>query len=177
VVFEGWQTGSRDIWMTNIDTLEQEDLVDHPAAQFDPAFDGQWVVWTDGRNDPSPSPYDHRVNPDIYGMEMATRTEEPLCDHPAVQLHPDVHDGLVVWEDFRNAEDPNNGWDSRANIDIYLLDLETRREVQVTNLPGPERGPRVWGRRVFFVAEDLIGQTAVFMVDLDEAGLLAPDGD
>jgi len=79
----------------------------------------------------------------------------------------------VVWEDWRNAEEPNNGW-SRGNIDVYLLGLESRREVQVTSLPGPERRPRVRGRRVFFVAEDRIGQTAVFMVDLEEAGLLEP---
>jgi Tol biopolymer transport system component len=57
-------------------------------------------------------------------------------------------------------------------LDIYLLDLETRREVQVTSLPGPERMPRIWGRRLFYVAEDLIGQQAIFMIDLDEAGLL-----
>lgn len=171
VVFEGWQTGNRDIWLVNIDTLEHENLVDHRAPQFDPAFDGQWAVWADGRNDPSSSPYDQRVNPDIYGLELASRREEPLCDHPAVQLYPDVRDGLVVWEDWRNAEEPNNGW-RYEDIDVYLLDLESRQEVQVTNLHGPERRPRVFGRRVFFVADDRIGQTAVFMVDLDEAGLL-----
>jgi hypothetical protein len=44
--------------------------------------------------------------------------------------------------------------------------------VQVTSLPGPERMPRIWGRRLFYVAEDLIGQQAIFMIDLDEAGLL-----
>ena len=172
VVFDSTHTGPMDIWLVDVDTREQEHLVDHRAPQFDPAFDGRWVVWTDGRNDPSASPYDHRRNPDIYGMELTGRTVEPLCTHPAVQLYPDVRDGLVVWEDFRNAEDPNNAWSTRANTDVYLLDLETRREVQVTSLPGPERRPRVFGRRVFFVAEDRIGQTAVFMIDLDEAGLL-----
>jgi len=178
VIFDYFGPGSgysnMDILRVNVDTLEQENLtssMDVPSAQFDPAFDGQWVVWTDGRNDPSYDPYGERVNPDIYGMELATRVVEPLCDHPAVQLYPDVRDGLVAWDDLRNAEDPN---DNRytANWDIYLLDLDTRREVQVTSLPGSERGAQIWGRRVFFYSTDLIGQGAIFMVDLDEAGLL-----
>lgn len=176
VVYDGWQAGSRDIWLVNVDTLEEENIVDHPAAQFDSAFDGEWVVWTDGRNDPSYDPYGERVNPDIYGMSLETREVEPLCDHPATQLFPDVRDGLVVWRDWRNAEDPNDAWTMGSNTDIYLLDLETRREVQVTSLPGTEQGASVWGRRVFFVTRDLTGQGAVFMVDLEEAGLLEPEG-
>ena len=172
VVYEGWQSRSRDIWLVDIDTLEEERLVDDPLPQFDPAFDGQWVVWADGRNDPSFDPYGRRVNPDIYGMDLATRVEEPLCDHPAVQLFPDVRDGLVVWKDLRNAADPNDAWASGADADIYALELATRRELQVTSLPGAEWGPRVLGRRVFFIARDLVGQWAIFVVDLDEAGLL-----
>ena len=78
----------------------------------------------------------------------------------------------VVWEDLRNADDPNDGRNEDANSDIYLLELATGREVQVTSLPGPERRPRVMGTRVFFVADDLIGQAAVFMIDLVEAGLI-----
>jgi len=57
-------------------------------------------------------------------------------------------------------------------VDSYLMDLATRREVHATDLPGPELEPRIWGHRLFYVAKDLIGQWAIFMVDLDEAGLL-----
>lgn len=174
VVYDGWQTGNRDIWLVNVDTLEEEQIVDHPAPQFDSAFDGRWVVWTDGRNDPSADPYGRRVNPDIYGMNLETREVEVLCDHPATQLHPDVRDGLVAWGDWRNAEDPNDAWVYGANVDIYLLDLATRREVQVTSRSVAEGPPRIWGRKVFFGARDATNQGAVFVVDLDEAGLLEP---
>ena len=172
VVFKssrGWE----DIWIIDIDTLEERNMNDDRVQQWDPAFDGQWVVWSDGRNDPCSLPSWDQCNTDIFGMDMPDGEIEPLCDDPATQRHPDVHLGLVAWEDFRNAEDPNDGnrWET-ANVDIYLLDLETRREVQVTNLPGPEIAPRIWGRRLFFVARDLIDQWAIFMVDLDEAGLL-----
>jgi Tol biopolymer transport system component len=171
VVYESTR-GWHDIWLVNIDTLEERNLNDDRVEQWTPAFDGRWVVWSDGRNDPCSLPSWDLCNTDIYGMAMPDGEIEPLCDHPAVQTHPDVHLGLVAWEDFRNAEDPNDGNARDANIDIYLLDLDTRREVQVTNLPGPERMPRIWGRRLFYVAEDLIGQQAIFMIDLDEAGLL-----
>ena len=171
VVYESTRSW-HDIWVVNIDTLEERDLNNDRVEQWTPAFDGRWVVWSDGRNDPCPLPSWDLCNTDIYGMAMPDGEIEPLCDHPAVQTHPDVHLGFVAWEDFRNAEDPNDGNARDANIDIYLLDLDTRREVQVTNLPGPERMPRIWDHRLFYVAEDLIGQQAIFMIDLDEAGLL-----
>jgi hypothetical protein len=174
VVYEGWRTGQYNVWLVDVDTLAEENLSQGSAPQFDPTFDGRWVVWTDGRNDPSADPYGYRVNPDIYGMELASGVEEPLCDHPATQLYPDVRDGLVAWEDYRNAEDPNGAWVEGANVDVYLLDLATRREIQVTSLPGAERQPRVVGTRVYFIAADLLGQDAVFVVDLVAAGLVAP---
>jgi hypothetical protein len=172
VVYEDFEFFS-DIFLVNIDTLEHRNLNNDLVEQWDPSFDGQWVAWTDGHNDPCSLPSWDLCNPDIFGMEMPDGEIEPLCDHPAAQTHPDVHLGLVAWEDFRNAEDPNDGnrWDT-ANVDIYLLDLETRREMQVTNLPGPEIAPRIWGRRLFFMARDLIDQWAIFVVDLDEAGVL-----
>ena len=55
---------------------------------------------------------------------------------------------------------------------VYQLDLETMQESQLTSLPGPETMPRIHGRRVFFIAPDLIGQDSLFMIDLDEAGAL-----
>jgi hypothetical protein len=174
VVYQGWQTGFRDIWVVDIDTLDERNLNESGAPQFDPAFDGRWVVWADGRNDPSADPVLMRVNPDLYGMELPDGPEEELCVHPAIQTYPDVQDGLVVWEDFRNSADPNDYEAFDANIDIYLLDLESRMELQVTSLPGKERRPRLQDRRLFFVAPDLIGQQSIFMVDLVEAGLVAP---
>ena len=172
VVYESWAHYT-DVWMVNIDTHEERNLTDDEPLQFSAAFDGQWVVWCDSRNDPSPNPGFLIYNPDIYGMQLPDGEVEPLCDNPAAQTAPDVQNGLVAWEDFRNAENPNDGnqW-ATANVDIYLMDLATRREVQATDLPGPEVEPRIWGHRLFYVAKDLIGQWAIFMVDLDEAGLL-----
>jgi len=174
VVYEGWVGYSRDIWMVNVDTLVQERLVEHPGPQFDPAFDGQWVVWADGRNDPSSDAYGSRVNADIYGLDMETRTIRPICNDPSVQLFPDVRDGFVVWMDWRNAAEPNNWQDFDANTDVYLFELSTGREIRVTSDAVDAALPRVWQRRVFFVGTDLTGQTAIFVVDLDEAGLLDP---
>jgi beta propeller repeat protein len=138
------------------------------------ALDDTWIVWRDGRNDPSSDPTFHPANSDIFGMQLPDGDSEPLCLDPSDQMFPDIFGNLVVWEDWRNADDPHDINAFGMNVDIYMLDLETRVEQQVTSLPGPERNPRIWGHRVFFVAQDLIGQDAVFMVDLEEAGLVAP---
>ncbi len=107
-------------------------------------------------------------------MELPDGPQVPLCTNPANQWRSDVHNGLVVWEDFRNAEDPNDR-DRDQNMDIYLLDLESGIEQQVTDLPGAERAPRILGHRLFFISRDLLDQDAVFMVDLVEAGLIDPE--
>jgi hypothetical protein len=173
VIYEGFHTPSRELWMVDIDTLEQINLTNSPAPQFEHDFDGTWTAWTDGRNDGGHGdPYSARYNPDIYGMQIPDGEHEALCTDPSTQLHPAVGEGLVAWEDFRNAENPNGAWDRDADIDIYLLDLGTRREVQVTNLHGQERYPRIDSGRLFYVSEDLEGEPAVFMVDLEEAGII-----
>jgi hypothetical protein len=181
VVYQGWQEGFSNVCLVDIDTLdernlswEEYELTGEYILQTWPAFDGEWVVWKDSRNDPAIDPAGNPYNSDIYGMRLPDGPREPLCTHPAVQLRPDVHQGLVAWEDYRNAADPHSTVDLDDNVDIYMLDLETRVEQQVTSLPGRESHPRIWGRRLFFVAEDLIGQDAVFMVDLEEAGLVVP---
>lgn len=182
VVYQGWQEGFSNVYLVDIDTLEERnltyeeyELTGQAILQDFPAFDGEWVVWKDSRNDPSDNPDGDPFNSDIYGTRLPFGPQEPLCLDPSIQTWPDVNQGIAVWADFRNAEDPNDFTDRPdSDVDIYMLDLETRVEQQVTSLPGFEHGPRVWGHRVFFTADDLIGQRAVFMVDLEEAGLVAP---
>ncbi|MFZ5787183.1 MAG: TolB family protein, partial [Acidobacteriota bacterium] len=168
VVYETWREGPRDIHIVDVDTLEDRAITHSLVQQFDPAFDGQWVVWTDSRNDPSEGdPYNHLVNPDIFGLELPDGTEQAICDHPAVQLGPRVHDGLVSWTDYRNSEHPNDGTVA-GNTDIFLLDLRTGIDYQVTSSPAAEYASRLSGRKLYYLADDATGAVAVFEVDLVE---------
>ena len=72
------------------------------------AISGRWVVWEDGRNP-------GKRNGDIYGCDLVTRQEFPICVEPHNQEQPDVSGNLVVWMDERNG-----------NRDIYGYNLETR---------------------------------------------------
>lgn len=169
VLYEGFQTYWHNIWIVDLDTLEHRNLTNASFDQFFPAWDGNWVAWADSRNDGSIDPFAEPTNSDIYGMELPSAPERPICTHPAIQLHPAVGAGIVVWEDYRNAANPNDFRAANPNIDLYQLNLETMEESQLTSLPGPETLPRIHGRRVFFIAPDLIGQDSLFMIDLDEA--------
>jgi hypothetical protein len=56
----------------------------------------------------------------------------------------------------------------RSGKFVYQLDLETTEESRLRSLPGPETLSRIHGRHVFFIAPDLIGQSSLFMIDMDE---------
>jgi len=49
-------------------------------------------------------------------------TERQITSNPADQTHPAISGPVIIWTDYRNG-----------NTDIYLFDLETGSEVQVTN--------------------------------------------
>ena len=80
-----------------------------------------------------------------------------------------------MWEDWRNNPGtitPKYGSDFK-NSDIYLKDLNTDKEHQITSFPfssprGLELKPRIDGNRVFFtmIATKTL---AVFMIDLKQA--------
>jgi len=130
-------------------------------------------VWVDNRN----SAGSHILwgNSDIYLHDLQIHKTTAITTHAAQQNHPDVGGDKVVWEDWRNNPGtitPKYGNDYK-NSEIYLKDLKTNKEHQITSFPnsgnrGRESRPRLAGDRVFF---RMIGTSnrAVFMIDLKQA--------
>jgi len=71
-----------------------------------PDISGDWIVWVDGRNG----------NSDIYGYNLATGEEKPICTNSTSQWQPRIWGNLIVWQDKRNAPTSNY-------YDIYAYDL------------------------------------------------------
>lgn len=51
---------------------------------------------------------------DIWGYDLSTGTEFPICTKPFAQVSPAICGNIVVWQDFRHG-----------NWDIYGFDLST----------------------------------------------------
>jgi len=91
VVWSDMHNGG-DIWGKNLSTGETFPICEHPSGQGDPAIDGRYVVWEDGRNATNDN------NFDIYGYDLLTGREFPICLDPGQQGDPRISGNLVVWE-------------------------------------------------------------------------------
>jgi beta propeller repeat protein len=92
---------------------------------YNPAVDGNIVVWC---NDYS----------DIYGYDINTATEFPICTNPAGASSPAISGNIVVWQDYRNG-----------NYDIYGYNLNTATEFPIcTDDTADQYSPKISGNIV-----------------------------
>jgi TolB protein len=88
----------------------------------------------------------------IEGIEI------PICTNPAGQYSPAIYGNRIVWMDYRNA----NGDD---NHDIYMYDLSTQKETQITENPASQGSPSIWENRIVWV-DFRNGNADIYMYDL-----------
>jgi TolB protein len=153
-----------DIFVYSIQTGVTTQITDLENREFalrrDPEVSGNNVVWQDNRNG--------HWDIFLYNVETATETvvstgEDP--SYPAVgdQVHPAIHENLVVWEDHRVPDDPG----------IYVCDISDPEPVLIpTDEPGNpylQEYPDVWGRYVVFdeASPSDLGNRDVILWDLD----------
>ena len=55
------------------------------------------MVWDDNRNGDYA-----KNNTDIYGCDLSTGTEFPICTRPGIQKRPRISGNVVVWTDYRH---------------------------------------------------------------------------
>lgn len=143
VVWEDNRNGNADIYLYNLLTNTERRLTTDPGEQTSPDVSGDRVVWLDRGGD----------EPGIHVYDMVTRTERliPAAESPQ---NPAIWGDEVVWEDYRNAatfdecvQDPAS-CALLGNWDIYLYDLATDTERQITSDPRPQSVPDVSGDTV-----------------------------
>jgi beta propeller repeat protein len=74
---------------------------------------------------------------DIYGYDLSTGTEFPICTHPGYQTWPAIYGNIVVWQERRNF-----------NWDIYGYDLSTGTEFPICTHMGLVWKPEIYGNIV-----------------------------
>jgi hypothetical protein len=139
--------------------------------RWNPRLKGTRAAWMDTRNDPTHGLLEPR-NVDIYARDLASGEEWAVCTHAARHEDPDVEGDLVVWADYRHNADPAPAApDTATRSDIYLANLKTGHEVQLTDLPGLARDPRIDHGRVFFAWKPDDKPAQFYAVDLKQRGL------
>ncbi|MDZ7820480.1 MAG: hypothetical protein U5N26_00950 [Candidatus Marinimicrobia bacterium] len=88
--------------------------------------DGQYIIWVEGSADDNIMAYD-------MGEDMLYGTADDggvftVCDAPGRQRNPKADEGIVVWEDWRNAP----GYGCSGFRDIYGYDIADDTEFRST---------------------------------------------
>ncbi len=116
---------------------------------------GQRVAWIG---------YTPTGQPDVYVHERASGSTSQVTSDADFQNHPDLSDGALVWQDYRNA-----GSDG-MNADIYVHDFASKTTLPVTTEPGYQDLPRVHGKWVVWQdyrhADSLLKTADVYAFDL-----------
>lgn len=154
-----------DVMSFDLITEEITNISNHSADQFRARKRGERIVWVDHRNDAGG--YLNQRNSDIYYHDLTLGETYEVSIDLALQDEPDIDGDIVVWEDWRNNPNPVPVLSTEFhNSDIYMKDLSTGVETQLTDFASMEAFPRVHGNRVFFRMDDGNGEASVFMIEL-----------
>ncbi|HST03809.1 MAG TPA: hypothetical protein VLQ48_03650, partial [Chloroflexia bacterium] len=137
MVYNDCSQSGCSVWMLNLASKQSSLVSQSSYDEANPATDGTWVVWQDGRSAPGGDPSDYTANFDLYAANLNDKQTFLVSNAPKLQGRPSIANGIVVWADYRDAK---NSTDPDAG-DIYMFDLATKQEAQITNLPTAQSRP------------------------------------
>jgi beta propeller repeat protein len=94
---------------------------------------------------------------------VPTITETRITTNESAQLDPAIYENMIVWTDARNGIFDEYG--NRKNLDIYMYDLSTSKETQITTNESNQSMPAIYGNRIVW-QDDRNGNWDIYMYDL-----------
>ncbi|MFC1612019.1 MopE-related protein [Myxococcota bacterium] len=153
IVFNSNRRGQYEVYLYDLDTGTETLLAPNGRMQATPTIEGDLVVWRE--------PIGTIFNVIVYDLA----TEERRQITPSVGAYnngsqaraPRISGNLIVWTDFRHSvEHPPE------NADIYLYNLDTDEETQVTSRMGRQNFPAVSGAGVLYT-DDRNGDYDIYL--------------
>jgi beta propeller repeat protein len=112
------------------------------------------IVWQDGSNG----------SWDIQMYNVSTSTETQITSDEADQQNPDIYGDRIVWQDSRNGGS-GDYWDLTGNWDIYMYDISTYKETQITRNGSRQTNPAIYGDKIVW-QDDRNGNWDIYMYDI-----------
>ena len=167
IVWTDWRNGwynNYDIYMYDLSTYKETQITTSKSNQMEPAIYGDRIVWMDDRNGGGREYGQYVGNWDIYMYDLSTHKETQITTNESNQMEPAIYGDRIVWTDGRNG----GGWENvrlTGNWDIYLYDLSTSTEYQITTNNAMQSFPAIYGDRI--VWEDNRSENwNIYMYDL-----------
>jgi beta propeller repeat protein len=157
VVWQDSRNGKSGIYMYNISTSTETEIITNGHSMEYPAIYGDRIVWTDYRNQKWDETGQSDGNLDIYMYDLSTSTETQITPSNSTQRLPSIYEDRIVWEDNRNG-----------NWDIYMYNIATSTETQITSNDFDQGIPDIYGDRIVWV-DDRSGRRDIYMYNLSSS--------
>ena len=149
VWFEGRYSDGSHVYLYNFDTLTETQISTGPSEQVYPVIYGDKVAWVD---------YNWRY-PGLYSLhvyDVTTQAVKKIVTNTvyAYTKNLAISGDRAVWVDNRNG-----------NTDIYMYDLATQTEVQITTNTAGQMYPAISGDKIVW-SDGRNGGWDIYMYDL-----------
>jgi len=152
IVYQGYQNGIH-IYMYNLSTSKETQITTNESVQWSPAIYGDRIVWTDERDE----------HEEIYMYNLSTSKETRITNtqlknnqspYQLGKIYPAIYEDRIVWFDFRDG-----------NRAIYMYNLSTSKETQITNIKSDRKRPAIYGDRIVW-SDGSNGKFDIYMYNL-----------
>ncbi|MGC3994895.1 MAG: hypothetical protein QM779_12405 [Propionicimonas sp.] len=135
VVWADDRTGAAQVYALDLATDVETPVTSTPSQPSGPRVDDGLVVWQDGDG--------------VYALDLATQERTTVATAAGARSTPEVSDGRIVWADGRFGH---------GDTEVFLYDVASGVEVQVTRGDGWTGSPTISGTRVLY-ADAVAGGT------------------
>ncbi len=159
IVWQDDRNGNWDIYILDLST-RQEIHTTNTSNQVSPDIYGSKVVWEDERNG----------GHDIYFEDLSTKKQTRIT-RSGIACNPRIYDNKIVWMDGRNGGSLDESNWPVGNWDIYMYDLSTSKEYQITTNNSKQVDPDIYKDKIVWRDERNMGENyyekvQVYMYDL-----------
>lgn len=142
IIWDDDRNGNWDIYMYNISTQNETRITSNASDQTCPVIFGDMIAWEDYRNGNGDK------NSDIYIYNISTHKETQITANEALQEKPFFYKDRIVWMDSRNGGIIAGYGKLAGNWDIYMYNLSTAQETQISNNEFAQMYPDIYEDRI-----------------------------
>ncbi|MBI2853109.1 MAG: hypothetical protein HYX84_08470 [Chloroflexi bacterium] len=156
-----------DVFLLDLKTGEVRQITSEEHAQTRARIYGDTIVWLDNRNEEDEE-YPHYY--DVYAYDLKTGEERRITTTNSIkERHLGIDGSLVVWTDSRNddASSRIRTHPPVTNNDIYLFDLSTNQERQITADVGNDSYPVIDDSRIVWIRSREGREADIFLYDVN----------
>lgn len=144
IVWDDYRNGNWDIYMYNLSTHNETQITENESHQTCPVIYRDIIAWQDYR---AGKEYE---NPDIFIYDLSTHKGTQITTDESRQEYPAIYGDRIVWMDGRNRGVLDEYGEFTGNWDIYMYNLSSSRETQITTNESVQLFPAIYKDKIIW---------------------------